>query len=193
MAGYVYLRCDNSFLGAFLFSVGLLSVLIFKCNLYTGKVCNPENILKPVYLTLCFLGNFIGAAYIAGIAFLTGDAHSKAVITMTSKFAKSNGSLICDGGICGIFIAIAVIGYKFAEGFGKYLMVVIGVMCFILCGSEHVVADCFYTVLAHTGSMIDNIRVIGLVLLGNTIGGILSAWITGQYDEKANPFQQSKE
>lgn len=181
LAGYVYLRCDNSFLGAFLFSVGLLSILIFKCHLLTGKLCYMDNYTKPVSLIMCFIGNLIGAACISFITFYTSNAHEKAVMLMTSKFAKTEPSLILDGAICGIFIAVAVIGYKTAEGFGKQLIVVLGVMGFILCGSEHVVADCYYAVSAHAGSLTENIRVICLVLLGNTLGGCLSSFITGEF------------
>lgn len=181
LAGYVYLRCDNSYLGAFLFSVGLLSVLVFNCNLLTGKLCYMDNYYRPVFLIMCFIGNFIGAAWIALVTFYTSDIHEKAASLMASKFAKTPVALINDGMICGIFIAIAVVGYKITEGVVKCLIVVLGVMCFILCGSEHVVADCYYAVFARTGIFWDNVYVIWLVLLGNTLGGCISSFITGVF------------
>ena len=38
LGGYVYLSCENKYVGAFLFSVGLLTVLYFGLNLYTGRI-----------------------------------------------------------------------------------------------------------------------------------------------------------
>ena len=34
----VYLSCDNKYIGAILFTVGLIAILTFGFNLYTGKV-----------------------------------------------------------------------------------------------------------------------------------------------------------
>ena len=38
LAGHIYLNCSNKIVGAFLFSIGLIGVIVLKANLYTGKV-----------------------------------------------------------------------------------------------------------------------------------------------------------
>lgn len=39
LGGYIYLLSSDKIIGSFLFSLGLLSVLMFDLDLYTGKVC----------------------------------------------------------------------------------------------------------------------------------------------------------
>ena len=77
-----------------------------------------------------------------------------------------------DGIFCGFCIALAVKGYAKAEGVGKYLTVVLGVMMFILCGAEHCVADMFYLVLGQ-GEALSTIIFLLVVTAGNTVGGAL--------------------
>ena len=57
-----------------------------------------------------------------------------------AKISKPLLNVFIDGIICGLCIAVAVKGYRKAEGAGKYFAVILGVMVFILAGSEHVVA-----------------------------------------------------
>ena len=60
----VFLSVENAVIGSVLFSVGLLTVLVFKLNLFTGKapyMCKN----KPAYwgfVALVWLGNFVGMA-----------------------------------------------------------------------------------------------------------------------------------
>ena len=35
----IYLSCENKYIGALLFSIGLIAILILDFNLFTGKVC----------------------------------------------------------------------------------------------------------------------------------------------------------
>lgn len=100
---------------------------------------------------------------------------------MSVKYSKSFMALILDGAICGIFIAIAVVGYKISNVsiVARSLIVVLGVMGFILCGSEHVIADCYYVMIAMTGNILGDMKVIFCVLIGNMLGGLLSSVFTG--------------
>ena len=38
LAVHIYLNCSNKIVGAFLFSIGLIGVMVLKASLYTGKV-----------------------------------------------------------------------------------------------------------------------------------------------------------
>lgn len=98
------------------------------------------------------------------------NTYQAANVIANSKLEKSLP--LIPGFICGICIAIAVKGYKVAEGFGKYLAVVLGVMVFILCGSEHVVADMFYFAAARMCNL-EVMKFILIVTVGNVLGGVL--------------------
>jgi len=173
LGGVVYLSVDNKIIGSFLFSIGLYSVLVFGFNLFTGKVCMKKNFLKPDVLLLVLLGNFVGTM-IVGI-FSNSKVKETAHVLMVNKYDKPVGRLLVDGILCGICIAIAVYGYQRAEGAGKYLAVILGVMVFICAGTEHVVADMYYAVAA--GMNLRALLVILVVMIGNTIGGILFSFI----------------
>ena len=178
LAGYIFLALENKTMGAFLFSIGLFSVFVLQLNLYTGKVCLRSCYEKPLQLLLVFVGNAIGTLL---VSFLTIQSviHENAVTLALVKFDKPILRLFLDGIVCGICIALAVYGYRKAEGAGKYLAVVLAVMGFILCGAEHVVADMFYLFAAHTGDVFSNFKVICFSGLGNTIGGLLFTLFEG--------------
>lgn len=38
IGGSVFLSCENRYIGAIFFSVGLVAVVIFELNLYTGRI-----------------------------------------------------------------------------------------------------------------------------------------------------------
>ena len=72
IGGIVYLNSANSFIGACLFSVGLLTICIYKMNLFTGMVgyilINKKSYILKLISTI--IGNFIGTFICAlGITF----------------------------------------------------------------------------------------------------------------------------
>ena len=69
---------------------------------------------------------------------------------------------------CGICIYGSVEGYKKTKSF---IPVILGVMCFILAGFNHVVADAFYIGAARFYWI--NLVYLLLVAIGNAIGSIL--------------------
>ena len=69
IGGTVYLNSSNSFIGACLFSIGLLMICIYKMNLFTGMVgyilVNKKSYIASLIATL--IGNFIGT-YLCALA-----------------------------------------------------------------------------------------------------------------------------
>ncbi len=176
LGGTVFLSCENKVVGAMLFSVGLITVLVFGFDLFTGKACSEAYIKKPLTLALIWIGNLIGA-----VAFgLTASIHPGLLETASklaeTKLAKPFYIVIVDGIICEFCIALAVRGYAKAEGFGRFLIVVLGVMTFILCGAEHVVADMFYFACGRTTDILSTLVFLFWTTLGNTAGGII-CWL----------------
>ena len=178
LGGLAFLSLDNKVIGAAIFTVGLFTVCTFGLNLFTGKVCyvfdNDRRYLAT--LPVIWLGNLCGAGLTALLAALTrhGPAlQEKAAQLCAAKTADSLGSLFVLGLLCNIFIYIAVEGFKNnPHELGKYLSLVFGVMGFILCGTEHSVADMFYFWIARAWSL-RAVAVIVTITLGNAAGGVL--------------------
>ena len=80
--------------------------------------------------------------------------------------------LIILGIFCGMFIYFAVEGFaKVNNKIGKYIILMLCVAGFIICGFEHCVADMFYFALAgvYTGK---SLIAILFIIIGNSIGGL---------------------
>ena len=59
-------------IGAFMFSIGLLSILYFQYSLFTGKAgMLAEGAIRPERLVLVWLGNLIGCAAFGALMFTT--------------------------------------------------------------------------------------------------------------------------
>lgn len=173
LGGTAFLSCSNKVAGAFLFSVGLITVLVFGFDLFTGKACNEAYIKKPGSLALIWLGNLIGAVLFGLMVSTHASLFETASNLVTAKLDKPFYIVIIDAVICEFCIAIAVRGYAKAEGFGKYIIVVLGVMTFILCGAEHVVADMFYFAAARSTDFMQVLLFLLYATVGNTLGGIV--------------------
>ena len=180
LGGTVYLSVENSVVGALLFSIGLLTILAFGFNLFTGKVGyaldNPPSYIGT--LAIIWLGNFIGTGLMALLVRLTrvGDAlAAKADILSAQKLADNPISILLLAIGCGMCMYIAVHQYKKQESMLRCLFVVFPVMVFILCKFEHVIANMFYFALA--GSYLSDTVTTFLYLIvmtaGNSIGGLL--------------------
>ena len=178
LGGTVFLRVKDAFaggnvVGALLFTVGLFTICTRGYNLFTGKACYIfDN--KPVYLltlVVIWIGNLVGCILLAIIERATGICGESGI----NAVAAGYGSLFLLGIICNILIYIAVNGYaKAPHDLGKYLSLFFGVMVFILCGTEHSIADMYYwsvsgVLFSVPGQSLLRILVISL---GNVVGGV---------------------
>ena len=176
VGGMVYLSCDNRYVGAFLFGMGLFVVLTFKFYLFTGKVGYAvEN--KPSYLTdlaVIWLGNLCGTAVSALMITHTRVSiiKEKAAALCETKFNDNLLSIFILAFFCGLLMFIAADGFKNIENpFGQMLAIFLPVMVFILSGFEHCVANMFYFSVAGAWSA----KAFGYLIimtLGNAAGGI---------------------
>lgn len=174
--GTVFLSVENRVAGSALFTLGLFVVCTQGFNLFTGKACYvfDNNAEYAVELLFIWVGNLIGTGLVAGGIRLTrivGIAQRAAELCAV-KTGDSLLSLFILGIICNIFIYIAVEGYKNnPHELGKYLALVFGVMGFILCGSEHCVADMFYFWLG--GWSIKSVIALLVITAGNMCGSVV--------------------
>ena len=140
--------------GALLFTIGLFTVCTRGYALFTGKACYLFDNPLPAYLLdllVFWVGNLLGAMLIAGLEHLTGMVGGETGIDATAaalvegKMGATYLGLFVLGILCNICIFIAVNGYaNNPHQVGKYLALFLGVSVFILCGTEHSVADMYY-------------------------------------------------
>ena len=65
LAAAIYLTISGA-LGAFMFSLGLLTILFFQFNLFTGKAgLLAQKEIKPISLLTIWCGNLIGCIFCA--------------------------------------------------------------------------------------------------------------------------------
>lgn len=170
LAGIVYLSCTDKVVGSFLFSFGLCLVILLEANLYTGKV-GYVNSKKDVFdLAIMLILNLV-SAFLVGLIAKTGSLHDSANSVVSAKldvFYDTWWITLLKSIGCGICIYGSVEGYKKTKSF---IPVILGVMCFILAGFNHVVADAFYIGAARFYWI--NLVYLLLVAVGNAIGSIL--------------------
>lgn len=161
-----YLSVDTKALGASLFALGLLTVILQKYSLFTGKIgyVSQEKDILP--LALMLIKNIFGAAAVGMFSSTLVSANAAALVK--SKLSKTLPDVFVAAVFCGILIYAAV------ELFSKNkhpLLVIMPIMIFILCGFEHCIADAFY----FAASGIFNLRVLAFMLVciaGNAVGSI---------------------
>jgi len=185
IGGTVYLNCSNKIVGAFLFTIGLITICEFGFNLYTGKVgytlINGQKWAdKLKFLGIVILGNYVGTM-IYGLAYGAArpELRETAGELCTKKLEQNPLTVFLLAICCGILMFIAVDAYrKNAGNVAKYVAILIGIPTFILSGFEHSIADMVYFAFAPL-SVNFQLKTFGfllVVLIGNGLGGVLIPW-----------------
>lgn len=187
--GFISLRTniisESNVLGAFLFTFGLIVICNFDYNLFTGKICyildnNSKNVQNKIMdIIIILFGNMIGALLFSFVLKLSIPDNQINNLLITSLKETVNNKLnykwyqmIGLGFFCGILINIAVEGFKkISNPFGKYVVLVLSVVGFILCGFEHSIANMFYYFFSDNYSVTSFCSLL-LCVIGNTIGGL---------------------
>lgn len=166
IGGCANLYSPIKLLGAALFSIGLIAVIIENCSLYTGKIGFIRRKSELLVLSEMLLGNIIGAFLIGQL--LSPLLFQKANEIMIQKLSSSWILWFIKSIMCGILIYLAV------DMFNKYkslLVIVLPVFVFVMCGFEHCIANVFYLSV----SKIVGFKAIGFIVtctVCNTIGSL---------------------
>ncbi len=181
----VFLTVQNIYIAAFLFSLGLFTILSLDLYLYTGKVgflLQHKSVLKVI---ITWFGNFVGAAVAALLVSKTRMIDNQHMVDtldvfITLKTTDSIQSLFILGILCGLMMYLAAFCFSKAKdtnnSFGGYLGMVLCVMMFLLGGFEHSVANMFYFNLNADWSTATAVSLI-VVTLGNAVGGLLFPFV----------------
>lgn len=173
-----YVSVDNKYIGAFLFSIGLLTICARGWELFTGKLCGDASV-KELALTWVF--NALGVVTAAMSYLIFGRNVDTCMAIIEAKTAVHPFESFVSAIFCEMCIYIAVTGYKeISSDLSKNLSVIMGVMVFILCGFEHCIADVFYAcyggwdaivlLVAATAGNVFGARVLNNILL-KQLGG----------------------
>lgn len=170
--GTVYLNMDNKIVAAFLFGLGLFTIINFELNLYTGKIgyLSKEN-WREILLTL--IGNFIGTNLFAFLVLqtrLAGKLKEAVAPAVELKLSDNLLSTFILAIFCGILMSIAVGTFKKLPNILGTLAVFLCVAVFILAGFEHCVANMFFFALS--SSPADYLLTLLVAIAGNSLGGI---------------------
>ena len=173
--------------GALFFSLGLITILMFNFDLFTGRAgLIPTGQMTWKKLGLIWLGNLFGCIMVAAAMSLTplgaalGTTAQAIVATRIANGAIANVIL---GGCCGILMYIGV-GLFTKQNNPIYAAM--PVATFILSGYNHCVADMFYLTIANAS------WIAWATLIPTTIGNILGCCLIPfiqNYYKKYYPWQ----
>lgn len=196
VGGCVSLSCDNKYIGSLLFSLGLFAIVQFGFGLYTGKV-GYIPLRKPAYLLECLftlIGNALGTfldAFLLRQTRIFSAINEKAAVSVDTKLSDEYLSMFVLAVFCGMLMFLAVDNARISRAESGHIEKTVGVifcvMVFILCGFNHCIADMFYLFL--TGRIVDAGAYLPLVILGNSLGGMLLPLLKMLTDK---PFEREK-
>lgn len=176
------------FLGAAVFPVGLMLVVICGAELFTGN-----NLMSLALMTkkitagqmlknwcVVWLGNLVGSLALVLIVkyggVLAGDAATKAIGIAEGKATLDVMTMILRGILCNILVVLAVWMATSAQDIvSKIFACWFPIMLFVLCGFEHSVANMYFIPMGMAlganiamGQCITNLI---CVTIGNLLGG----------------------
>lgn len=185
IGGAAYLSCDNKYVGAVAFCVGLISVVLLKMELYTGKVgyLVTEGGSFGIDTLISVAGNLVGCAAVGLLASPIG----KVTEICGAKLTKGALPALFDAAMCGVLIYVCVEIYKRHK---TVVGILFCVPAFILCGFEHSVADMFYFFNARSFSP-KSALFVALVIVGNALGAVLMHGLL-TLAEKIAPKKETK-
>jgi formate/nitrite transporter FocA (FNT family) len=182
IGGTVFIACalnggENAFIhkviGSIMFCIALLSICMMGLYLFTGKVgyiVNDHSKKNILAVLLGLSGNFIGTTLFGVItSYASPKIYEYAKVMCEAKVQLNPFVVLFYGVMCGILMYTAVHTYRENKTFVGILFCV---SVFIISGFEHSIADMFYFSAARAFTL-DYLWFIVLVIIGNSIGGML--------------------
>lgn len=167
-------------IGSVLFSLGILSIVMFEMKLFTGLISDiPEMGARNFWkLPVCFVWNMLGVLFAAVLVFNSSLAEMvvpKAQEMMSGKLSADMWGLkaLSSSILCGFLITLSIGAVNYAPR--KNLSTTVGVMfpiiVFAFCGFDHSVANTLYIFfLGFSGKAVVYLLVC---VVGNILGGVI--------------------
>ena len=184
LGGCSLLAVNIPIINALFFAVCLLTIVQLRLKLYTGAIGYLGDGSDWKSLITMYCGNIVG---VWGLATLIQSSYLS-IADKANDFILSKAYLLAElplmdvlivSIMCGVFVHIAVSVWKnkkVKSEFAKAIITLWAISSFILCGFEHCIADMFYLFVAseNTFPLMNQIMFIGLVTIGNSLGGLIS-------------------
>lgn len=184
---------NSNAIKAAVFPVGLILVVLFGAELFTGNCLliapAADRKIKPLpllkNLSLAYLGNLIGGVLIAVLVVYSGvqsgAVEQLCIETAANKCNLNFGEALLRGILCNMLVCLAVLASMSAKSaHGKIIALYMPIFAFVICGFEHSVANMYYLTAGllsgHTeGLTVGNAILFSLIpsTLGNIIGGAI--------------------
>lgn len=192
--GYLKLAANTvdpgigSFLGALVFPMGIIAIILMHAELYTSD----SMVMVAVYarrtkihkimsiLVLILVANLIGAILIAFLTLSSGIFDEKVMTLVIEKAVHKvhmpADQLLMSGILCNVLVSTGVcLAYSCREEISKVVVVWLAITVFVLSGTEHVVANMYYLFTAYFGgadiTLLDIFYSLSIAAVGNFIGG----------------------
>lgn len=176
--------------GAASFSIGLMLVIFFGAELFTGNCLMPIAVLEKKITVkqlirnwlVVYGGNAVGSYIFAYILFLSGlfagDAMKENIIKVAqAKVSMGFTAAVMRGILCNVLVVFALWFQSASPDMGgKVLAIIFPIMIFVFCGYEHSIANMFFLPMGQLmGAEVSTISAwmnnIIPVTIGNIIGG----------------------
>lgn len=159
---------ENKIVGAALFSLALLSIIKLQIPLFTGRIGYVMERENPLECILFLLTNSIGSFITVKLwGFSNPDGAEKIRAVADAKYAQSMFQLLMAGILCGVLIHIAIT-------VKSDIVTVLCIMCFILSGFRHCIADAAFTY------GFEYFAEWMVVVIGNSLGAIVTELLVSE-------------
>lgn len=178
----------GKFLGALIFPTGIIAILLLGSELFTSNCMAILSVYKKNIKLGCFMkmlitvlgANFLGAIIMALLSTGAGIFGQPMLDSVfNTAIVKTNmpiGQMFISAILCNIIVCAGVMmSYSADTVIGKIMAVWFPIAVFVLSGTEHIVANMFYFMMAFMNGA--SITIGGIltsfliVTLGNFIGG----------------------
>lgn len=178
----------GNFLGAVVFPLGIIAIVVMKAELFTSDTMVMTSVyagkikFRKIFkiLLIIFFSNIIGAVAIAlltnAAGIFSGSVMDMVIHKAIHKVHFPLAQLFFSSVLCNIIVCTAVcLAYSYSDELSKVVVLWLGITVFVLSGTEHVVANMYYLFTAYFGGA--NISLGGIAYnlvvagIGNFIGG----------------------
>lgn len=178
----------GDFLGAVIFPIGIIAILIMQAELFTSDcmvmvaVYTRRTSIRKIIkiLSLILFANMIGAifaAFMTRTAGIFNDATINLVIDKAlGKVSMPIGQLLSSSILCNIIVCTGVcLAYSCKNEVAKIIALWLAITVFVISGTDHVVANIYYLFVAlfYGASLTAKGIIYNLLVaaIGNFIGG----------------------
>jgi formate/nitrite transporter len=178
----------GAFLGALVFPVGIIAIILMQTELYTSGTMSLiaiyarqnkiTSILRVLVTILC--SNLVGGITIAYLANASGIFNEKVMELIIEKTVHKVhmpfDQLFFSSILCNIIVCTGVcLAYACKDEISKIVSLWLAITVFVLTGTEHVVANMYYLFAGFFGgadvTIMDIAYNLSVAALGNLIGG----------------------